>query len=170
MSTTVTASDGARQHVLYLSERLSRATPGVFDFLCVKWTGSKARCRSARDEARPTESLRSFNRGVSPSIWSSRAANIGCATLIGTLSVPAYGGIGTSLHSYVESDPSIDPELMIRMLIVGYCFGIRSGRRLCEEVDLNLAYRGVPPGLLPSYRGVRMADRESEADTLAWSL
>src|ERR1700681_402389 len=37
--------------------------------------------------------------------------------------------------------PSIDPELMIRMLIAGYCFGIRSERRLCEEVDLNLAYR-----------------------------
>jgi Transposase domain (DUF772)/Transposase DDE domain len=30
---------------------------------------------------------------------------------------------------------------MIRMLIVGYCFGIRSERRLCEEVHLNLAYR-----------------------------
>jgi transposase len=37
--------------------------------------------------------------------------------------------------------PSIDPELMIRMLIIGYCFGIRSERRLCEEVQLNLAYR-----------------------------
>ena len=37
--------------------------------------------------------------------------------------------------------PSIDPELMIRMLIVGYCFGIRSERQLCEEVRLNLAYR-----------------------------
>ena len=37
--------------------------------------------------------------------------------------------------------PSIDPELMIRMLIVGYCFGIRSERGLCEEVHLNLAYR-----------------------------
>jgi Transposase domain (DUF772) len=36
---------------------------------------------------------------------------------------------------------SIDPELLIRMLIVGYCFGIRSERRLCEEVHLNLAYR-----------------------------
>ena len=36
---------------------------------------------------------------------------------------------------------SVDPELLIRMLIVGYCFGIRSERRLCEEVDLNLAYR-----------------------------
>src|SRR3954467_967894 len=37
--------------------------------------------------------------------------------------------------------PSIDPELMTRMLLVGYCFGIRSERRLCEEVHLNLAYR-----------------------------
>jgi transposase len=37
--------------------------------------------------------------------------------------------------------PSIDPELMIRMLVVGYCFGIRSERRLCEEVHLNWAYR-----------------------------
>jgi transposase len=45
---------------------------------------------------------------------------------------PYYSTIGRS---------SIDPELMIRMLIVGYCFGIRSERRLCEEVHLNLAYR-----------------------------
>lgn len=37
--------------------------------------------------------------------------------------------------------PSIDPELLIRMLIVGYCFGIRSERWLCQEVHLNLAYR-----------------------------
>jgi transposase len=37
--------------------------------------------------------------------------------------------------------PSIDPELMVRMLIIGYSFGIRSERRLCEEVRLNLAYR-----------------------------
>jgi transposase len=37
--------------------------------------------------------------------------------------------------------PSINPELMIRMLVIGYCFGIRSERRLCEEVHLNLAYR-----------------------------
>ena len=35
--------------------------------------------------------------------------------------------------------PSIDPELMIRMLIIGYSYGIRSERRLCEEVHLNLA-------------------------------
>jgi len=37
--------------------------------------------------------------------------------------------------------PSIDPELMIRMLVIGYCMGIRSERRLCDEVHLNLAYR-----------------------------
>ena len=45
---------------------------------------------------------------------------------------PMYSEIGR---------PSIDPELMIRMLMIGYCFGIRSERRLCEEVHLNLAYR-----------------------------
>ena len=37
--------------------------------------------------------------------------------------------------------PSVDPELMIRMLIVGYCYGIRHERRLCEEVKLHLGYR-----------------------------
>ena len=34
--------------------------------------------------------------------------------------------------------PSIDPELMMRMLMVGYCYGIRFERKLCEEVELNL--------------------------------
>jgi transposase len=37
--------------------------------------------------------------------------------------------------------PSIDPVLMIRMLLVGYVFAIRSERRLCSEVQVNLAYR-----------------------------
>src|SRR6266540_458705 len=45
---------------------------------------------------------------------------------------PFYSDIGR---------PSIDPELMIRMLIVGYCYGIRFERRLCQEVELHLAYR-----------------------------
>src|ERR1700693_1517395 len=45
---------------------------------------------------------------------------------------PFYSNIGR---------PSIDPELMIRMLIVGYCYGIRFERKLCEEVELHLAYR-----------------------------
>jgi transposase len=37
--------------------------------------------------------------------------------------------------------PSVDPELMIRMLIVGYCYGLRWERRLTQEVELHLAYR-----------------------------
>ncbi len=37
--------------------------------------------------------------------------------------------------------PSVDPEFIIRMLIIGYCYGIRCERRLCEKVHLNLAYR-----------------------------
>jgi hypothetical protein len=37
--------------------------------------------------------------------------------------------------------PSVDPELMIGMLLIGCCLGIRSERRLCEEMHLNLAYR-----------------------------
>src|SRR3954453_1409056 len=45
---------------------------------------------------------------------------------------PFYSDIGR---------PSIDPELMIRMLIVGYCYGVRFERRLCEEVELHLAFR-----------------------------
>jgi len=61
---------------------------------------------------------------------------------------------GFSLESHVPDDHMLraidkfadlgfvrEPELMIRMLLVGYCFGIRSERRLCEEVHLNLAYR-----------------------------
>ncbi len=53
----------------------------------------------------------------------------------------------SELHSHLSPHyshtgrPSVDPVLMIRMLVVGYCFGIRSERRLCEEVHLNLAYR-----------------------------
>ena len=48
-------------------------------------------------------------------------------------------GVRAHLAPFYSSTgrPSVDPEL----LIVGYCFGIRSERRLCEEVHLNLAYR-----------------------------
>src|SRR4030081_519952 len=53
------------------------------------------------------------------------------------------GGVRAHLAPFYSEvgRPSIDPELLIRMLIVGYCCGIRSERRLCEEVHLNLAYR-----------------------------
>src|SRR6516165_6598520 len=53
----------------------------------------------------------------------------------------------TDLHEQLKSfysdigRPSVDPELMIRMLLVGYCYGIRHERRLCQEVALHLAYR-----------------------------
>lgn len=54
-----------------------------------------------------------------------------------------FSELRTYLSSYYSHTgrPSVDPELMIRMLIIGYCYGIRSERRLCEEVHLNLAYR-----------------------------
>ena len=53
------------------------------------------------------------------------------------------GAIRRAVEPYYASTgrPSIDPELMIRMLLIGYAFGIRSERRLCAEVHLNLAYR-----------------------------
>ena len=54
---------------------------------------------------------------------------------------PVYLGRELSAFYSTIGRPSIAPELMIRMLLVGYCFGIRSERRLCEEVHLNLAYR-----------------------------
>ena len=52
-------------------------------------------------------------------------------------------GLHAELEPYYASTgrPSIDPELMIRMLIVGYCYGIRSERQFCEEIALNLADR-----------------------------
>lgn len=54
-----------------------------------------------------------------------------------------FSGVRTHLAPFYSATgrPSVDPELMIRMLVVGYCFAIRSERRLCEEVHLNLAYR-----------------------------
>ena len=61
-----------------------------------------------------------------------RSIGSSTSTSCGRELAPFYSSIGR---------PSIDPELLIRMLIVGYCFGIRSERRLCEEVHLNLAYR-----------------------------
>jgi transposase len=44
-------------------------------------------------------------------------------------------------HYSRKGRPSVDPELMLRMLLVGYAYGIRSERQLCNEVHLNLAYR-----------------------------
>ena len=70
--------------------------------------------------------------------------------------------------------PSVDPELMVRMLLVGYCFGIRSERRLCEEVHLNLAYRwfcrlGLE-GAVPEHStfSKNRNGRFRQSDTLRW--
>ena len=56
---------------------------------------------------------------------------------------PVLDGVRGQLKPYYSQigRPSIDPELMIRMLIVGYCFGLRLERRLTQEVELHLAYR-----------------------------
>ena len=48
---------------------------------------------------------------------------------------------GMAKHYSGVGSPLIDPELMIRMLLIGYLQGIRSERRLVEEVHLNLTYR-----------------------------
>src|ERR1700726_450011 len=60
-----------------------------------------------------------------------KIARVGDLTHLRAHLEPFYSNVGR---------PSIDPELMIRMLLVGYCYGIRSERRLCDEVHLNLAY------------------------------
>jgi transposase len=54
-----------------------------------------------------------------------------------------FDGVRAVLVNYYSHTgrPSIDPELMLRMLLIGYAYGIRSERRLCEEVHVNLAYR-----------------------------
>jgi transposase len=44
-------------------------------------------------------------------------------------------------HYSSTGRPSIDPELMLRILLIGYVYGIRSERQLCSEIHLNLAYR-----------------------------
>lgn len=53
------------------------------------------------------------------------------------------GGMRSHLRPFYSDigRPSVDPELMIRMLLIGYIMGIRSERRLCDEVHVNLAYR-----------------------------
>jgi transposase len=47
--------------------------------------------------------------------------------------------------------PSVCPELMMRMLLIAYCYSIRSERRLCQEVKMNLAYRW--------FRGLGLEDK-----------
>src|SRR3979411_485496 len=69
---------------------------------------------------------------------------------------PFYSAIGR---------PSVDPELMIRMLIIGYCSGIRSERRLCEEVHLagRVEADRQPASLLTDRVSCRHVDPRSRA-------
>ena len=65
--------------------------------------------------------------------------------------------------------PSIDPVLMIRILIIGYVFAIRSERALCREVQLNLAYRwfcglGIE-GKIPDHSAFSRARNERFRDS-----
>src|SRR5262245_66511805 len=55
---------------------------------------------------------------------------------------PVLGDVREQLQSFYSEigRPSVDPELMMRMLIVGYCYGLRSERRLTKEVELVLVY------------------------------
>jgi transposase len=53
-------------------------------------------------------------------------------TFIDRLTEPLYSGMGR---------PSVPPQVLVRMMVVGYLYGITSERRLCQEVHLNLAYR-----------------------------
>ena len=65
-------------------------------------------------------------------IWSAQIAAVLDLSWVHAELAPYYSQMGR---------PSIDPVLMIRMLIIGYVFAIRSERALCREVQVNLAYR-----------------------------
>jgi transposase len=54
---------------------------------------------------------------------------------------PGHPGSAESPFYPKMGRPSIDPELMVRMLIIGYVFAIRSERPICRDVQVNLAYR-----------------------------
>jgi transposase len=75
---------------------------------------------------------------------------------------PFYSDIGR---------PSIDPELLIRMLIIGYCFDLRSERKLCEEVSGSTSHTGGSAGSLsmtrsPSTFSENRLNRFHESDIL----
>lgn len=74
---------------------------------------------------------RGQERGDERPLGVGQARRVG-AGLARKLRAPYYSG---------TRRPSVDPELMLRMLLVGYLRGIRSERRLGDEVHLNLAYR-----------------------------
>jgi len=54
-----------------------------------------------------------------------------------------FGFVREQLKGFYSATgrPSIDPEVLLRLLVVGYLYGITSERRLMEEVRMHLAYR-----------------------------
>ena len=54
--------------------------------------------------------------------------------------------------------PSIDPEVLLRMLLIGYLYGITSERRLCEEVQMHIGYRW--------FAGINLEDKVPDHSTL----
>src|ERR1700761_4656114 len=59
----------------------------------------------------------------------------------GLLDLSFVRDLTASLYCQNNGRPSVDPELYFRMQIIAYFYGIDSDRRLCEEVEFNLAYR-----------------------------
>lgn len=90
---------------------------------------------------------------------------------------PVLGGMHEQLRPYYSEigRPSIDPELMIRMLIVGYCYGLRSERKLTQEVELHLAWchtirHSRRTGCTASGRAMSFARYSSASWRPAWPL
>ena len=73
--------------------------------------------------------------------WKSMSLKITCCGRLTGLLIWAAFVLIWRTSTATRAALTVDPELLIRMFLVGYCFGIRSERRLCEEVHLNLAYR-----------------------------
>jgi transposase len=64
-------------------------------------------------------------------------------------------------HLYCADNgrPAVDPELLFKMLFIGYLFGIRSERQLIREIQVNVAYRW--------FLGLRLTDKIPDASTLS---
>ena len=84
------------------------------------------------DRSRGSCSIRSASMKLCRPITGSRDCAVLDLSWVHAELAPYYSPLGR---------PSIDPVLMIRMLVLGYVFAIRSERALCREVQVNLAYR-----------------------------
>jgi hypothetical protein len=81
-------------------------------------------------------------------------------------------GLRQRLAGYYSATgrPSVDPELMIRMLLIGYCLGIRSERRHCEELPKNPATPSYGPmtfALVAAGASMTASSRETELVRIA---